>query len=646
MKIETKAQIGAYGTWRSPITSDLIVSETVGLMDIAIDGTDLYWLETRPQEKGRSVIVRRSSEGEIIDVTPAPFSARSRVHEYGGGAFAVHEGTVYFSNFEDHRIYRQERDEPPEPLTPSEEMRYADLTLAPGGRGMVAVREDHRVSGKEAVNTLVWLGLESEDSGSVLVEGMDFYASPRFHPDGRRLAWLAWNHPNMPWDETELWVADVSPEGELTNATKIAGGSEESIFQPEWSPSGDLTFVSDRTGWWNLYRSRGGRTVPVCLMEAEFGQPQWIFGMATYGFESDESIVTFYQEEGCSHLARLDLEDGELSVIPTPHTHLMKVQVDTEQIVYIGGSPECPSELVRIDTRSGALETIRRSSTIDIDEMHLSRPESIRYPTEDGATAYAFFYPPRNGSFVGLEGEKPPLLVLSHGGPTSATETTLSPRIQYWTSRGVAVVDVNYGGSTGYGRAYRERLKGQWGVVDVSDCENAAKHLAEQGRIDPKRVAIRGGSAGGYTTLCALTFRDSFQAGASYFGVSDLETLARDTHKFESRYLDSLIGPYPEELELYKSRSPIHAVDRLACAVVFFQGLDDRIVPPNQAELMFDAVRKAGFPTAYIAFEGEDHGFRKAENIKRALDGELYFYGRVFGFEPADTIEPIPIENL
>jgi dipeptidyl aminopeptidase/acylaminoacyl peptidase len=525
-------------------------------------------------------------------------------------------------------------------------MRYADLTVAPDGRGMVAVREDHHASGSEAVNTLVWLGLEADDSGRVLVEGGDFYASPRLNPDGTRLAWLTWNHPHMPWDETELWVADVSPKGELTNAAKIAGGSGESVFQPEWSPGGELTFVSDPTGWWNLYRLKNGRAEPICSMEAEFGQPQWVFGMATYGFESDESLVAFYQEEGRSHLARLDLEDGELSVLPTPHTQLLKVQVNEEQIVYIGGSPERPSELVRIDTRSGSLDVIRRSSALVVDEIHLSKPEPISYPAEDGATAHAFFYPPRNDSFAAPEGEKPPLLVLSHGGPTSATETTLSPRIQYWTSRGVAVVDVNYGGSTGYGRAYRERLKGQWGVVDVSDCEAAVKHLAEQGRIDPERVAIRGGSAGGYTTLCALTFRDAFRAGASYFGVSDLETLARDTHKFESRYLDSLIGPYPQESELYKSRSPIHAVDRLACAVVFFQGLDDRIVPPNQAESMFEAVRKAGFPTAYIAFEGEDHGFRKAENIKRALDGELYFYGRVFGFEPADEIEPIPIENL
>jgi dipeptidyl aminopeptidase/acylaminoacyl peptidase len=636
----------AYGTWRSPITSDLIVSETVGLADIVIAGRDLYWLEIRPQEQGRSVIVCRTSEGAIVDVTPASFSARSAVHEYGGGSFTVHEQTVYFTNFEDQRVYRQSRDGSPEPLTATEDVRYADLTVAPDGKGMVAVREDHREPGKEASNTLVWLDLETEGPGRVLVEGMDFYASPRFHPHGKHLAWLAWSHPDMPWDGTELWMADVSSEGSLSNARKIAGGTGESIFQPEWSPGGDLYFVSDRTGWWNLYGWNNEQVKPLCLMEAEFGQPQWVFGMASFGIESPDGIVAFYQEEGRSHLARIDLEDGEVTEIPTPHTQIAKVQVDGDQIVYLGGSPERQTELVRIDTSSGALEVVRRSSSLEIDEEFLSRPESIRYPTTGGAEAFAFFYPPRNGTVVAPEGERPPLLVLSHGGPTSATETTLSPRIQYWTSRGIAVVDVNYGGSTGYGRAYRERLKGQWGVVDVSDCENAVKYLAQQGKIDPERVAIRGGSAGGFTTLCALTFRDSFRAGASYYGVSDLEILARDTHKFESRYLDSLIGPYPQEIDLYKSRSPIYAVDRLTCAVIFFQGLEDRIVPPNQAELMYEAVLKAGFPTAYVAFEGEDHGFRKAENIKRSLDGELYFYGRVFGFEPAGEIEGIKIDNL
>ncbi len=637
--------INPYGSWKSPITSEGIVAGVVGIGTAMFDGKDIYWSETRPQEGGRSVIVRRSPDSTVADVTPTPFNARSRVHEYGGGAFTAREGTVYFANFTDQRVYRTTGTEP-EPVTPEDSMRYADFAIAPERERLIAVREDRSDKEREPVNSLVWLDPANVGAGTMAVEGNDFYSSPRFRADGTRLAWLTWNHPNMPWDGTELWVANVRSDGTLGDAELVAGGPEESVFQPEWSPDGVLHFVSDRTGWWNLYRARDGHTEALCHRESEFGLPQWVFGMSTYGFESARSIICSYHDAGRIHLARLDTESGDLAPVETPYTEIENLSVGTGQALYQGGAPDRQSELVRLDLSSGDTEVLRRSSTLEIERAFLSSPETIEFPTENGATAYAFFYPPKNDRCRAPEKDKPPLLVLSHGGPTAATDTALNPAIQYWTSRGIAVLDVNYGGSTGYGRAYRERLKDRWGIVDVDDSVNAAKYLIEAGRVDPKRLAIRGGSAGGYTTLATLTFRDLFKAGASYYGIGDLEVLARDTHKFESRYLDSLIGPYPQKADVYRSRSPINFVERLSCSIIFFQGLDDKVVPPNQAELMFEAVRQTGHPTAYLAFEGEGHGFRKAENIKRALDAELYFYSRVFGFSPADDIEPVKIENL
>jgi dipeptidyl aminopeptidase/acylaminoacyl peptidase len=642
-----------YGSWKSPITSDAIVATTIGVGGTSFDGEDIYWLENRPQEGGRAVIVRLAPDGRREDVNPPPFNARSRVHEYGGGAYTVKDGVVYFTNFVDQRIYRQRvGSRMPEPMTPESKeasIRYTDLAVAPRGTWLVSVREEHGAGGREPVNTLVSVDVgdvSERHPGMVIAEGHDFYASPRFDADGSHLTWISWDHPNMPWDGSELWVAEVGARGDLIDAKRVAGGRAESIFQPEWSPDGVLYFISDRTGWWNLCRLEDSRVEAICPREAEFGLPQWVFGLRTYDFLSPTTIVCTYQEGDRTHLARLAIDTGRLDPVETPHTEIEGIRVHGEHALYQGGAPDRQTELVRIDLATGETEALRRSSTLEIEEAFLSIPEPLEFLTENGLTAHAFFYPPKNDRFRAPDGEKPPLLVLSHGGPTSATDTTLSPSVQYWTSRGIAVVDVNYGGSTGYGRAYRERLNGEWGVVDVDDSVHAAKHLIDAGRVDPGRIAIRGGSAGGYTTLAALTFRDLFKAGASYYGICDLEVLARDTHKFESRYLDSLIGPYPQTIDLYKSRSPIHFVDRLSCPIIFFQGLDDKVVPPNQAELMFEAVRKAGFPTAYLTFEGEGHGFRKAENIKRALDGELYFYGKVFGFSPADAIEPMRIENL
>jgi dipeptidyl aminopeptidase/acylaminoacyl peptidase len=652
----TQVQIASYGSWKSPITADLIVAGTIGLGQIALDRHDVYWIEGRPAEAGRNVIVRWTANGKTADVTPSPFNVRTRVHEYGGGAFTVKDGTIYFSNFADQRLYKQTPDTEPQPLTPVGDRRYADAVIDLQRGRIICVLEDHTGGGHEPVNSLVSISLENGEDIQVLASGSDFYSSPRISPDSSQLAWLTWNHPNMPWDGTQLWVAQIKADGSLGEAECVAGGVDESTFQPEWSPDGVLYFVSDRTNWWNLYRwyppqpslSKGelGRVEPLCEMAAEFGLPMWVFGMSTYAFESADRIICTYTQEGSWYLASLDLQTKQLEVIETPYTDISSLQATSGRVVFMAGSATEPTALVQMDLATRQIEVLRRSSELEIDTGYLSTPQAIAFPTENGLTAYAIFYPPQNKDYTASPEQKPPLIVKSHGGPTASASSTFNLKIQYWTSRGFAFVDVNYGGSTGYGREYRQRLKEQWGIVDVDDCANAAKYLAQQGIVDGERLAIAGGSAGGYTTLCALTFRDVFKAGASYYGVSDLEALATDTHKFEARYLDGLIGPYPERKDLYEKRSPIHFTDKLSCPVIFFQGLEDKIVPPNQAEIMVEALKAKGLPVAYVAYEGEQHGFRRAENIKRTLDGEFYFYSRVFGFEPADAVEPVAIDNL
>jgi dipeptidyl aminopeptidase/acylaminoacyl peptidase len=643
----SEREVAPYGSWKSPITSDLIVAGSIKLGQIALAGETVYWLEERPSENGRNAIARWTPNGLIEDLTPAGFNVRTRVHEYGGGAFMVHNDTLYFANFVDQRVYRQEPPSEPEPITPMTALRFADFVLD-GLRGrLICVREDHTVADQEAVNTLVGLDLAGDETGGqVLVAGQDFYASPRLTPDGQQLAWLTWNHPNMPWDGTELWLADVNAAGTLENARLIAGGPAESIFQPEWSPDGLLYFVSDRTGWWNLYRWYEGQVEPLQVMPAEFGRPQWQFGMSTYAFASADTIICAYTQQGEWRLARLDIPTRALTPIETPYTHISHLQVDEGIAVFHGASATIPNSIIRLDLATGQVEILRRSVNLTVDPGYLSTPQAIECPTASGLTAYAFYYPPQNRDVAAPPDERPPLLVISHGGPTGATTTSLNLGIQYWTSRGFAVLDVDYGGSSGYGRAYRLRLNGQWGIVDVEDCINGARYLLAQGLVDGRRLAIRGGSAGGYTALCALTFHDVFTAGASHFGVSDIEALAKETHKFEARYLDNLIGPYPEQRELYLARSPIHFVDSINCPLILFQGLDDTVVPPSQAEKMFFAVRDKELPVAYLAFAGEQHGFRRAENIKRVLDAELYFYGQVFNFELPTAVKPVPIENI
>jgi dipeptidyl aminopeptidase/acylaminoacyl peptidase len=632
-------KVSPYGSWKSPITSDLIVAETIGLGEVMLDGQDVYWIESRPSEKGRSVIVKRTPDGQTTDVTPQGFNARTTANEYGGGSYAVASGTVYFSNYLDQRIYRQTVDSPPQPVTSAEKMHYADGVIDLRRCLMFCVREDHMAPGRDTVNTIVSINLDGDTCGKVIVSGSDFYSSPRLSPDGRHLAWLAWDHPNMPWDGTELWVAELNEDGSAGEKALVAGGKSESIFQPEWSPDGILHFVSDRTGWWNLYRWRANKVEALLAMEAEFGLPQWVFRMSVYAFESSSRIICAYNKQGAWQLASLDTNARELEKIETPCMEIFSLRAAAGRVVFCGGSPTESLSIIQLDLETRETRLLRRSSNAKIDEDYLSIPESIEYPTEKGLTAHAFFYAPNNSDCAAPQTQKPPLLVVSHGGPTSASTTTLKLMIQYWTSRGFGVLDVNYGGSTGYGRAYRERLNGQWGIVDVDDCVNGARYLVARGKADPERLIIRGGSAGGYTTLAALTFCDFFKAGASYYGISDLEVLEHDCHKFESRYNSSLIGPYPERRDLYEQRSPIHFTERLSCPIILFQGLEDKVVPPNQSEMMFEAARAKGLPVAYITFEGEGHGFRSAENIKRALDAELYFYSKVFGFESDAQID-------
>ena len=611
------------------------MAESIGLSEARLDGDDVYWLESRPHDGGRNVVVRSTGGGlHSEDVNPQPYNARTRVNEYGGGAWTVAGGVVYFSNFADNRLYLLRRYEyAASAITPEGPWRYADGSIDRHHGHWVGVREEHK-DGSQPITTIVRIeaGSGALDSGTVIASGHDFYSSPRLSPDGRWLAFLAWDHPNMPWMGTSLYVLQLDLNClPVAEPILIAGGERESIFQPEWSPDGTgLYFVSDRSGWWNLYRQKSRTpTEALAPMEAEFGQPQWVFGLSTYAFAGKDRLVCSYEFKGLGYLATIDLATNQLTPLNVPFTDFSSIRASASRIVFRGGAAEAASGIVSLKPDSMETEVLRKSNNVADDPAlakYLTRAEAIEFPTEGGKTAFGLYYPAFNPDYSAPEGEKPPLLVKCHGGPTSAASSSLNLNIQYWTSRGIAVLDVNYGGSTGFGRAYRERLDGNWGIVDVDDCVNGARYLAEQGFVDGGRSVMTGGSAGGYTVLAALTFRDYFRGGASHYGVSDLAVLVQDTHKFESRYLDSLIGPYPEKEALYRERSPICHVDRLSAPVIFFQGDEDMVVLPNQSEMMVEALRKKGTPVGYLLFSGEQHGFRKAENIKRALDAELYFY--------------------
>ena len=635
------------GTWTSPITAPIVAAAALRLGSVTVDGDDIYWVEGRPDEGGRNVVVQRRANGRIVDATPAGTNVRTRVQEYGGAAYTVSCGTIYYAEFSDQRLHKLAPGTAPVPLTPPGDWFYADCAIDLLRERLICVREDHTVKEREAVTTLVSLPLDGPPtSGQIVVSGHDFYSTPRLSPDLSRLSWLAWRHPQMPWDGTELWLADIALDGSLERPRQVAGGEDESIFQPGWSPDGTLYFVSDRTGWWNLYRLRDG-VEPVHSMEAEFGRPQWTLGTCTWAVADPSRLVSTYAEKGRWHLATIDPSSGALNRVPTDVEPAESVAATPTHAVVLAGSTLTTDAVVRIDLVTGTVETVRSASLARVDPQFLSVPEAIEFPTDGGLTAHAFYYAPRNAGFTPLAGERPPLIAISHGGPTAATTARLNLDVQYWTSRGFAVVDVNYGGSAGYGRSYRRRLGGQWGIVDVADCVNAAKYLVARGTVDAGRLIIRGRSAGGYTTLAALTFHPAvFKTGASYYGICDLEGLARETHKFESRYLDTLIGPYPAEANVYQARSPIHFVDRLSCPLILFQGLEDRIVPPTQSQLMYEAVRAKDLPVALLTFAGEQHGFRKADAIGRCLEAELFFYGAIFGFMPAGQRPEFAIDNL
>ena len=639
-------EIVPYGSWKSPISSEKLVEGVVRFGDTVLDGEAIFWVESRPEEAGRCVIVRRDPDGETVDVLPPPYSARTTAHEYGGGALTVAGGTIYFVNYEDQRIYAIIEESTPQAVTDKARQRFADLVVDPRRNRLIAVREDHSVGEGEPVNELIAVALDGSGSISTLASRFDFFSSPCLDTDHRRIAWLCWTHPNMPWDGTELYVASVTENGSLSNVEHVAGGDEESIFQPVWSPDGSLYFISDRTNWWNLYRRElTGNIIPVTTLEADFGMPQWVFGMSAYDLASPELIVARYAQHGRDHLVRVDTRSHALSHLTIPFSSYDAIRASSTHAFTVAGSAQSAPALIAIELDSAQINVVRRGSLSKPLEDYISVPEPIEFPTSADQTAHGFYYPPRNQDFAGPADEAPPLIVMIHGGPTSATSQVYSAKVQFFTTRGFAVCDLNYRGSTGYGREYRNRLRGTWGLFDVADAAFAAQYLASLGKADSNKLLIRGGSAGGYTTLAALTFYDVFAAGASYYGVSDLSLLADDTHKFESKYLDQLVGEYPAAKKIYDERSPMHHLDQFNRPVILFQGLEDRVVPPNQAEAILHALQVKGVPVADVPFDGEQHGFRKAKNIIRCHEAELYFYGKILGFEPADTIEPVEISG-
>jgi dipeptidyl aminopeptidase/acylaminoacyl peptidase len=659
--------VAPFGSWASPISPESLTEGSIRVSDLAAFGGRAWWVERRPDDDGRQVVVSAGPDGTIADHTPAGFSTRTTVHEYGGAPFAVVDGTtVVFSEIADQRLWSAAPGAEPRPLTPEPPQpaawRYADARALAGGDWLVCVRERHHgTRADEVENDLVSVSLTAGPGGnepSPLVGGRDFFAAPRPSPDGTRLAWLTWDHPNMSWDGCELWVADLAgADGGgppvLSGHRRVAGGADESISQPRWGPDSQLWWVSDRSGWWNLYADDGAGGRAVAPRPAEFTRPDWVFGQTTYDFLGDGRLVVVWSAEGIDHLGTVDPSTGELVEVPTAFTHFEAVVALGDRAVAIAASATESAVVVTLPVgqvgggpADVAAHVLRRSRPTTIEPGYISVARPVTFPTTGGRSAHAYWYPPTSADHEGPTGTLPPLVVVSHGGPTAAASPAFNVAIQFWTSRGLGVVDVDYGGSSGYGRAYRRSLDGAWGIVDVDDCAAAAVHLADQGRVDRDRMVIRGSSAGGFTTLCALTFGDTFAAGASLYGIADLATLACDTHKFESRYLDRLVGPWPEASDVYRQRSPLHHAEGLDCPVIVFQGLDDRVVPPAQAEVLVSALRAKGLPVAYLTFAGEQHGFRRAESIRRVAEAELSFYGQVLGFTPAGAVPTVEIENL
>ncbi|MBH40890.1 MAG: peptidase [Chloroflexi bacterium] len=638
-----------YGTWPSSLSAKQVANESTRLLDLQVNSGILYWIEGRASEGGRQAIVQHVLGSGTREISSGTFNARTRVHEYGGGSYWVDDDVVFAARFEDQRLYRISNNGAVHPITDvsltTENTRYADGQVTPDRRRIYCVREQH-FENKEPINEIVVLAVDGSEQPRAVSSGTDFVSAPRISNDGTRLAWISWDHPRMPWDGTELWTASICPDGTLDNIQLVCGGVNESVVQPSWSPEDALHYISDRSSWWNLYRLESdGTQTALAPMAADFASPDWVFGLSTYGFSSDGTLICTYETEEGAKLAALTTNKRELTSIECPWTSISYLHVDHDQVFFLGASETHAESIVSGKLDGSDWQVIARSRTDELDTSDISRAEHITFPTTNNNEAHALFYAPKNSVVNALSEEQPPLLVMSHGGPTGAATRAYNATIQYWTTRGIAVVDVNYRGSSGFGREYRRALNGFWGIFDTDDCIAAANYLANRGSVDGKRMAIRGGSAGGYTTLCALTFHDVFRAGASYFGIANAETLLTNTHKFESRYLDGLIGPYPEEAATYRARSPIHFADRIKAAVILFQGLEDEIVRPEQAEQMIVALNACDLPHAYLTFEGEQHGFRKSETIIKALESELSFYGQVLNFEPVD-ITSVPILNF
>ena len=637
-----------YGAWPSPIgASDVAVAgiRLSGPTTVHTDsGDEVWWAEARPTEGGRTVIVRRDAAGAVSDVLPAGWNARTRVHEYGGTAWLpLPGGGLAFADWSDQRVYRLDPGSTtPTPLSPEPAeaagLRYADPVLAPGGEEIWWVREAHdQGTIRRHIVAVPVSGAAAADPAAVreIAGGSDFLAFPRPAPDGRRLAWIAWDHPRMPWDGTELRVGELGPAGTVTSVATVLGGPDESVLQPEWADADTLYAVSDRSGWWNLYRlpAGGGEPEPLCPRAEEFGHPLWQLGMTTYAVLADGRLVVRHGTDTLA-LGVLDPATGELTDLDLPYTLFGSVDVDGDTVLTTAASPVEPPEVVAVDLPTGAVTVLRRSMAEPPDPAYLPQPRSIVVAGPGERDVHAHVYPPSSPDAVAPDGELPPYVVFVHGGPTSHSPAILDLEKAYFTSRGIGVIDVNYGGSTGYGRAYRERLRREWGIVDVEDCVAAVQALVRDGLADGERLGIRGGSAGGWTTLAALTTTDAFAAGVSYYGVAELIAFTADTHDFESRYIDGLVGTLPEDRDVYVERAPLSHVDQLSCPVLLLQGLEDKVVPPSQAELFAAALEKKGIPHAYLPFAGEQHGFRKQETVVAALEAELSFYGQVFGFEP------------
>ncbi|HEX5015657.1 MAG TPA: S9 family peptidase [Candidatus Limnocylindrales bacterium] len=642
-------KVAPFGAWESPFPISLLTSGVVALGEVRAAGGVAWWLEGRPDEKGRQVLIRRDPDGTETRLSPEGFNVRSRVQEYGGAPYLVDGDLVVVSDFSTGRLSRVVAPQQLEPLTPERAWRFADMVHDARRGRLIAIREDHEKDTLErhgeAENSIVAIDLTTGEV-TVLVEGADFYGAPRLSPDGTTLAYLEWRHPNMPWDGTELKVADLAPDGSLANTTHVAGSNHDWISQPRWSPDGVLHFAAEPADWMNIFRFVGGQIEAVTDEAAEFVYPDWQFGYVTYDFLRDGSIIAVGRSGGRDRLYRAGPAAEGLREIDVPFTEMSSIAVDGDRVLLRGAAPDRAAAIIELDPDSGDWTSVRSAMANPLAPDALSIARLVEFPTTDGKTAFGQFYAPHNTQFRGPDGELPPLIVTSHGGPTASAYTGLTLAIQLFASRGFAVLDVDYGGSTGYGKEYRKRLEGQWGVVDLDDCVNGATWLAAQGLVDGDKLAIRGGSASGYTTLCAMVFSDVFKAGASYFGIADLETFRSETHKFESRYDQSLIGPWPEAKQLYHDRSPINFIDRWSCPVLILQGAEDRVVPPQQAEEIVDALWEKHLPHAYLLFPGEDHGFRAAENIIRSFEAELSFYGQIFGFTPADAIEPVKVEFL